>query len=128
MNVIQVAMTGIVGVLLAIQFKGGKSEYGIYIVIGVSILIFFGILGQFSVISDAVFEMGSFLNLDASYIETLMKMIGITYISEFASAICKDAGYQTISVQIETFAKLMILLFCIPVVSMVLEKIGGFLL
>lgn len=127
MDVIQVAMTGIVGVLLAIQFKSGKSEYGIYIVIGVSVLIFFGILGQFSVISDAVFEMGTFLNLDASYLQTLMKMIGITYVSEFASAICKDAGYQTIAVQIETFAKLMILLFCIPVLSMVMEKIGGFL-
>ncbi|MDO4473453.1 MAG: SpoIIIAC/SpoIIIAD family protein [Eubacteriales bacterium] len=127
MDVIQVAMTGIVGVLLAIQFKSGKSEYGIYIVTGVSVLIFFGILGQFSVISDAVFEMGTFLNLDASYLQTLMKMIGITYVSEFASAICKDAGYQTIAVQIEIFAKIMILLFCIPVLSMVMEKIGGFL-
>ena len=128
MSVIQTAMTGIIGVLLAIQFKNGKSEYGIYIVTGVSVLIFWGILGQFSVISDAVFEMGDFLDLDASYLETLMKMVGITYISEFASAICKDAGYQTISVQIEIFAKLMILMFCIPVVSMVMEKIGGFLL
>lgn len=127
MSVIQVGMIGIVGALLAIQFKGGKSEYAIYIIIGVSILIFFGILGQFSVISDAVFEMGAFINLDSSYLETLMKMIGITYISEFASAICKDAGYQTISVQIETFAKLMILLFGLPIISMVLEKIGGFL-
>lgn len=39
----------------------------------------------------------------------ILKMVGITYIAEFASGICKDAGYQTIAGQIETFAKLTIL-------------------
>lgn len=127
MGIVQVGLLGIAGALLAVQFKGGKSEYSIYIAVGVSILIFIGILGEFSVFLDAVYRIGDSMNLDSSYIGTLVKMIGITYTSEFASSICKDAGYQTIAVQIEIFGKLMILVLSVPVILTVLERIGEFL-
>ena len=35
----------------------------------------------------------------------LLKMAGVTYVAEFASGICKDAGYQNIAVQIEIFSQ-----------------------
>lgn len=127
MGILQAGLLGIAGALLAVQFKGGKSEYSIYIAVGVSILIFLGILGQFSVFLDMVYEIGASVNLDSSYIKTLVKMIGITYTSEFASSICKDAGYQTIAVQIEIFGKLMILVLSVPIILAVLETVGEFL-
>ena len=53
MGIVQAGILGIAGALLAVQFKSGRSEYSIYIAAGVSILIFLGILGQFSVFLDA---------------------------------------------------------------------------
>lgn len=41
MDVIQVAALAVAGVLLAVQFKSGKAEYGIYLGAALSILIFF---------------------------------------------------------------------------------------
>lgn len=127
MGIIQAGLLGIASALLAVQFKSGKSEYSIYIAVGVSIFIFLGILGQFSVFLDVIHEIEGYMNLDSSYIRTLVKMIGITYTSEFASSICKDAGYQTIAVQIEIFGKFMILLLSVPIILTVLETIGEFL-
>ena len=57
------------------------------------------------------------LPLKAGYIQTLMKIIGITYIAEFASDLCKDAGYQTIAGQIQIFGKLSVLAVSIPVLT-----------
>lgn len=127
MGMMHVGLLGMTAVLLAIQFKGSKSEYGIYLAVMVSVIIFLGILGQFSVFLDTVTEIGRLMNLDRSYIGTLMKMIGITYVAEFSSSVCKDAGYQTIAVQIELFGKLMILGLSIPILMTVLEAIGEFL-
>ena len=45
MDVIQAAALAVAGVLLAVQFKSGKAEYGIYLGAALSILIFFQILG-----------------------------------------------------------------------------------
>ena len=57
----------------------------------------------------------------------MLKMIGITYISEFSSSICKDTGYQTIAVQIEVFSKLTILAMGMPILLALLETIQEFL-
>ena len=121
MSVIQVGVLGVIGTLIAIQFKRGKSEYGIYISVVLSIV------GRLQFIIDAIREIGSYMNMNFSYIGTLIKMLGITYVAEFASGICKDAGYQTIALQIEIFSKLAILVLGMPVLMSLLEIIKGFL-
>ena len=57
----------------------------------------------------------------------LIKMIGIAYVAEFASGICRDAGFSSIGVQIEVFGKLSILAVSMPVVLALLETLEGFL-
>ena len=57
----------------------------------------------------------------------LMKMIGITYVAQFASEICKDAGYGAVGTQIEMFGKVSILFVSMPIMMALLETIGEFL-
>ena len=40
---IKIALIGIVGILLALQIKAVKSEYAVYLCMGVSLLIFMGV-------------------------------------------------------------------------------------
>lgn len=127
-GMIQVGVIGVVGALLAIQFKNGRSEYGIYISVAVSLLIFGLLLSKLQVLVELVRQISDYIDLDASFIRTLMKMLGITYVAEFASAICKDAGYQAIAGQIEIFAKLFILGLSMPVLLSLLEVIKDFLI
>lgn len=127
MSMFQAAALGVAGALLAIQFKGGKQEYGIYLTVAVSLLLCFGMLGKLQTIVASVREVSRFLQLDVMYMGTLLKMIGITYTAEFASGICKDAGYHTIASQIELFAKLAILVLGMPVLLTLFETISRFL-
>ncbi len=127
MSMVQVGIIGVAGVLLAVQFKSGKAEYGIYISIALSLLIFFGILGQLQAIIRMVQTIGAYISMDTVYIGTLLKMLGIAYIAEFSSSICKDAGYQTIAGQIEIFGKLAILVLSMPILMALLDAVKGFL-
>lgn len=127
MTIVQIAVLGVLGALFAIQFKGGKSEYGIYIGVGISIVIFFSIVGHLHIIVETIQEISGFVKVEASYIMTLIKILGVTYISEFASGICKDTGHQTIASQIEIFSKLAILVLSLPVLLALLKTIQGFL-
>lgn len=127
MSVIQIGILGVIGALFAVQFKNGKSEYGIYISVAISLIIFFSIISKLTVIIDAVKEISGYMSLNPSYVGTLIKMLGITYVAEFAAGICKDAGYQTIAVQVEIFSKLAILVLSMPVLAALLETIKEFL-
>ena len=56
----------------------------------------------------------------------LLKMLGIAYVAEFASSICKDAGHQSISGMIELFAKLSIVALSIPGLMFLIETLEQF--
>lgn len=127
MSMIQIGVIGVIGALLSIQFKGGKSEYGIYISVAISIFIFACIVDRLGLFVKAVSQVSKYIKIDTSYIATMLKMIGITYIAEFSSSVCKDAGYQTIAMQIEIFSKLTILALGLPVLLALLETIQEFL-
>lgn len=127
MDVIQVAVLAVAGVLLAVQFKSGKTEYGIYLGVALSILIFFQILGKLDVVLTVIKTIGDLLPLDAVYVGTLLKMLGITYVAEFSASICQDAGYQTIARQIEIFGKISILVMSMPILLALLQTIQEFL-
>lgn len=124
---VRIAMLGIVGVLMALQLKSLKSEYAVYLCLGISLLIFAGVADRLQVIIDGLMEIQNCLPLEVEYIQTLLKIIGITYIAEFASDLCKDAGYQTVAGQIQIFGKLSVLTISIPILSALLQTIQTFL-
>lgn len=128
MNSIQIALLGVVGTLLALQFKSGKSEYGIYVSLAVNLFLFLCMLSRLEIFVRTVKKIADYIKLDAGQMSILLKMAGVTYVAEFASGICKDAGYQNIAVQIEIFTKLTILAIGMPVLLALLELIGDFLI
>lgn len=128
MNSIQIALFGVVGTLLALQFKSGKSEYGIYVSLAVSLFLFLCMLSRLEIFVQTVKKIADYIKLDAGQMSILLKMAGVTYVAEFASGICKDVGYQNIAVQIEIFTKLTILAIGMPVLLALLELIGDFLI
>ncbi len=127
LSMVQVGIIGVAGALLAVQFKSGKAEYGIYISIALSLLIFFSIIKNLEMIVRMVRTIGDYISMDTVYIGTLLKMLGITYIAEFSSSICKEAGYQTIAGQIEIFGKLAVLVLSMPILMAMLDTVKGFL-
>ena len=127
MSVIQIGIIGVIGAVLAVQLKGGKAEYGIYVGMAVSVILFSFIIDRLGVFVSTVGELASYIDMDAGYLATMLKMVGFTYIAEFSSGICRDAGYQTIAGQIEIFGKLTILALGMPVLLALLETIREFL-
>lgn len=62
-------------------------------------------------------------NVNTIYVETILKIIGIAYLVEFASQITKDAGQGSIASKIEMAGKLIILAMAVPIVTVLIEMI-----
>lgn len=124
---IRIAAIGIVAVLLALQFKGGKQEYGIYLVLAAGFLVFSGMLSQLGGILETIRSYMSEISVSGRYLAILYKIIGIAYIAEFASGICKDAGYSFLAGQIELAGKVTILTISMPVMLAVFDTLKSVL-
>lgn len=128
MGILGVVILSVAGVLLAVQFKNGKNEYGVYISLALSLFIFAAILSQLEVMLRAFRSISAYIEVDKGFLAVLVKMVGITYMAELASGFCKDAGYQAIAAQVEIFGKISILILSLPVLSALLSTIQEFLL
>lgn len=124
-EIIKVGMLGIVGVLLAVQFKAQKPVYSVLIGLSIGILIFSYSIGQVEAVLEQFGIMQQYLGSAKGYLSVLVKVIGITYICEFSAGICKDAGFGAISDQIEILGKLSVIFAGLPVLFAVIEQIQG---
>lgn len=115
MNILTVGAAGIAAVLLAVWMKGVRGEYSLYVVIAAQLFFLFYGIGRLKEILDIIRQMESYIKIRPVYLVTLLKMTGVTYAAEFASGICKDAGYGALGKQIEIFGKLTILAVSMPV-------------
>ncbi len=127
MDIIRIAVLGIAGVLVAMILRKEKGEYSVFISMVVCICIFIYMLSKVETVLAFADRLSSMIMVDGRYIGMVVKMVGITYVAEFAINICKDAGYAAVANQIEVFAKLSILVVSIPVLNVFLETIGSFL-
>lgn len=127
MDVIRFVLIGTAGLLLAMILKEVRPEYALYVSLATGICLLLGASGKLNYLMEMLQRMKGYLPVDTTYLNTLLKMIGITYIGQFGAGLCKDAGYSSIAGQIELFSKLSILALSMPVLLALLDTVYGFL-
>ncbi len=127
MDIIKISVLGIAGILIAVPLKKERPEFASFVGLAVCICIFAYLLTKVETVLCFVEQLEELIPVDGRYVALIIKMVGITYVAEFATDICKDAGYSAIGNQIEIFAKISILVVSIPVIHVFLETMGSFL-
>ena len=127
MTTTQVAVIGIVAVILAVQVKTLRPEYSTYLILGAGVIIAGLAVSRLGVILETIKTIETYFDIQKIYLGTLLKMVGIAYIAEFASGICKDAGFASLGTQVEMFGKLSILVISSPILLALLETLQKFM-
>lgn len=123
MDIIKIALIGLIGVLLAAPLKSYKTEYSVYIGLAVCLLILTYSVNYFTRILTGMESLQNYLGDNFQYLGVLFKAVGAAYVCEFCSAICKDAGYAGVAGQVETVGKMYILLIGMPVLFALMQSI-----
>ena len=127
MTMVQAAVIGIAAVVLAVQIKALRPEYSTYLILAAGVIIAGLGVSRLDVILETIRTIGTYIHVQNSYLGTLLKMAGIAYIAEFASGICKDAGFSSLGTQVEMFGKLSILVISGPVLLALMETLQQFM-
>lgn len=124
---IKIAVIGVVAAILAAWIKTIKAEYALWITLAAGLFLGFSAILKLEMIVSELYFLQEYFSAYGSYFKLLIKIVGITYLAEFAAALCKDAGANTLASQIELFGKLSILVLCMPIMTSLLETIDYFL-
>ena len=126
MNIVNISLIAIVGVITAVIVKGYKPEISLIVIIALSLFFLAWMLEIFEEMQSRFQAIAEELEQNKSFYKILFKIMGITYICEFSSGICKDAGHSSIAGQIEILGKMLVLLSGIPVLLSVIQTIQSY--
>ena len=125
MNVVSICLISLIGIITYVVIKGFKQEFSIFIIVALSLLFLGWMVEVFVEMESRISEISKELEMNKSFYKILFKIMGLTYLCEFSSGICKDAGVSSVATQIEILGKMLVLLSGIPIIISVIEVING---
>jgi stage III sporulation protein AD len=108
---------------LALIVKEQKPNFAFLLIVFVGCTIFLFLVDKIYEIISMIEKLAIDAKVNKVYVETILKIIGIAYIAEFAAQITKDAGQGAISSKIELAGKIIILAMAIPILTVMIETI-----
>lgn len=123
MEFVQIVGIGIVVAILVILLKEEKPEIAVALTIITSGIIFFIVIYKVEGVIQIINKYIDKSCINKKYFNILLKIVGISYIAEFGSEICKDAGVGAISSKIELLGKIIIVTLSIPIITSLIELI-----
>ncbi len=127
MDIFKIIGVGVITAITALIVRQIKPEVSIIITItgGVLILLMLveSLTSIFSVFNQIIEKSG----LESGLFTTILKIVGIGYITEFSANLCNDAGVSSIADKILLGGKIIILALALPIVTNILNIISELL-
>lgn len=122
-EIIKIVAIALVATFLALIVKEQKPNLAFLLIVFVGCSIFLFLADKIYEIILMLEKIAVNANVNTVYLETILKIIGIAYIAEFASQITKDAGQGSLASKIELSGKILILAMAIPILTVIIETI-----
>lgn len=123
MLLIKIIFIAVITILLSMLISKVNEEYKLYFI------LIFGIVAVLMIFSELKGHIGNMFNVFKNYnikidnFTLLLKIVGIAYICDFVSLICKDLDYESIGKKIEMSGKLIILVYSFNVILKFIDEV-----
>ena len=119
MDSIKICAFGIMCAIICVLIRHYRNEFSMPAKLGSIILIFGIVIGMLSPIFTYLKElMGN--TLSSEYSAIIIKAIGIGYLTQISSELCRECGEGTIATGIETVGKVEIIILSLPLINKII--------
>lgn len=121
MDIIKIIGVGFISLIVVIILKQYRYEFAIYasVICGVIIIL---------MLSDKIKETLEFIrvisnksSINSNFLEIIMKITGISILTEFGVSICKDSNESAIANKIDFGGKILIISLSLPIIEALIE-------
>lgn len=127
MNVAQVVGIALVASVLLVLLRQARPEWAVLLSIVTAVSILFLLVDDIAAVVRVVGQVAHRADIDARYVDTLLKIVGVAYLTDLGAQLCRDAGESALAAKVQLAGKIMILLLAVPILMAVLELLLGLL-
>lgn len=121
MQILQVIGIGLAATVLVVILTRERPDMAMLLSLTTGIVIFLLIVPQVAEVARLLEELTLRAHVKILFITSILKIIGIAYLAEFAGQVCRDAGQVAVASKVEMAGKIIILALAIPIISAVLD-------
>ena len=118
---------GFIGIVCHKLIKTVKPDLSVLIIIATGAIILISLSDYIAEIFNFFTNLSNKSGIGNTIFSSLIKIIGIGYITEYSTELCNDCGCSAIGKKIELAGKLMIFVMSIPIIKGIIETLGAFL-
>lgn len=117
MQIFQIIGLALTAAVLAVLLRRYSPELALLVVLCGSGILFLFVSVNVSAVFSEFNAIVTRAGIDREALGTVLKVVGIAYLGQFAAALCKDAGESALAGNIEFCAKIIIMVLSMPVVT-----------
>jgi stage III sporulation protein AD len=119
----KIIFIAVITVILGITISNFNKEFKVYITIIFGILVMYMLFTELKEYIQEFVNIFTKYNIKTEYFTTILKIVGIAYICDFISLLCKDLSYESVGKKVEMAGKLIILIYSIDVIRLFLDQV-----
>ncbi|MBR4721064.1 MAG: stage III sporulation protein AD [Clostridia bacterium] len=123
MDIFKIISIGIIGTFFSMTVRAYKAELGVLTALSTAFLLLFYTVPAMQDIVSGIKNLSENALLGSVYVKAVIKIIGIAYITQFASELAKDANESLLSKKLELAGKISIIALMMPIISGLLSAI-----
>ncbi|MBQ4072683.1 MAG: stage III sporulation protein AD [Clostridia bacterium] len=127
MSIIKVIGIAILGMVCAGLLKEIKPSLASFAGVITGVVILFTLTPELNQLIVEFKKIAEIAKVDSTLLVTIIKIIGIGYLTEFTASITEDYGVGSIGKKVLLAGKILIMLLAIPIISNVVLSIGSIL-
>jgi len=121
--IIKILLIAIVTIISSSLVKSLKSEFSLLINICGGIIIFLIASSELAKIIDSLNFIGNISGVSSSIIISLVKVVGVGYITEFCADIAEDSGNKFLATKVILGGKIAICIMALPIIKYLFQTI-----
>lgn len=129
MDLFAVIGLAIVAAVICLLLRQYRPEYALLVSLGCGIVLFGWILEGLKPAFTALSNLMERTAVSSSYIQAMIKTLGICYVTQLAADACRDAGQTAIAGKVELAGRVCIVVLSLPLfedlVSLAFSLIQG---
>lgn len=121
MNIAVVCIIAVISSIIAISLKKNTPEISLVLSIITGVIILMSIATYLPLFTNKLESLMFQTGVNTEYAKILLKAVGICFICQFSSDICKDSGQSALAGKVELAGKILILISALPLIEKILE-------
>jgi len=122
-EIAQIVGLALITTVLLLILRQEKPVMAVILSIVFSIIIFTLMMSKMASIISVMQELTHRAEINYFFLATVLKILGVAYLGEFAAAICQDAGEQAVAKKVEFASKIIIAVLALPIMIAILESL-----